>query len=38
MTIPSLGQRRHFDALNTIKKVEIPILGCFGTSVLAIGQ
>ena len=30
MTIPSLGERRHFDALNTIKKVEIPILRSFG--------
>ena len=30
MTIPNLGERRHIDALNTIKKVEIPILGCFG--------
>ena len=25
MTIPSLGERRHFDALNTNKKVQIPI-------------
>ena len=30
MTIQSLGERRHFDALNTIKKVEIPISWSFG--------
>ena len=30
MTIPSLGEGRHFDALNTIKKLEIPILWSFG--------
>ena len=30
MTIPSLGERRHFDGLNTTKKLEIPILRCFG--------
>jgi len=30
MTIPSLGERHHFDGLNTIKKVQIPISWCFG--------
>ena len=30
MTILSLGERWHFDALNTIKKVEIPISWSFG--------
>ena len=30
MTIPSLGERRHFDALNTNKKVKIPISWNFG--------
>ena len=30
MTIPGLVERQHFDPLNTIKKVEIPILWSFG--------
>jgi len=30
MTIPSLVERWHFDAINTIKKVEIPISWSFG--------
>ena len=30
MTILSLGERWHFDALNTTKKVEIPISWSFG--------
>ena len=27
--IPTLGERLHFDTLNTQKKVQILILGCF---------
>jgi len=30
MTIPSLGERWHFDELNTIEKVQIPISWSFG--------
>jgi len=30
MTIPYLGERRHFNTLNTLKKVEILISTCVG--------
>ena len=30
MMTPSLGERQHIDTLNTIKKVQISIWGCFG--------
>ena len=37
MTIPSLGDRQHSDALKTKKKVQIPNSRVLETSVLAIG-
>ena len=38
MTIPSLGERRHFQTLNTLSKVRILILECFGNLSFSLGS
>ena len=37
MTIPSLGERLHFHALNTLKKSKFRFLEVLETTVLAMG-
>ena len=38
MTIPTLGERRHFDMLNTHKNVQILISSCFRNLSCSLGS